>query len=133
MATQAEFLQPQAMPPSAALGFTQVVRVGNWVYVAGQTSVDRGGNIVGEGDATAQTDKIFENLTYAMESVGGTLNNVVKTVVYVVGEENLDAVRVARSGRFGDTPPANTLVVVSRLARPEFILEIEAVAYVEAG
>ncbi len=133
MTEQAEFLQPDTMPPSAALGFTQVVRVGSWVYVAGQTAVDQAGEIVGVNDAAAQTDKIFENLTHAMEAVGGTLNDIVKTVVYVVGDANLDAVRTARAGRFGETPPTNTLVVVSRLARPEFILEIEAVAYVDQG
>jgi enamine deaminase RidA (YjgF/YER057c/UK114 family) len=132
MTIRAKFLQPDTLPPSAALGFTQVVRVGDWVYVAGQTAVDQTGNVVGVNDAAAQTEKIFENMTHAMEAVGGTLNDIVKTVVYVVGEANLDAIRAARAGRFGDTPPANTLVVVSRLARPEFILEIEAVAYVEA-
>ena len=132
MTTQIDHLQPDTMPPSAALGFTQVVRVGEWVYIAGQTAVDETGSIVGVGDAAAQTEQVFENLTRAMASVGGTLKDVVKTVVCVVGEENLDAIRTARAGRFGDTPPANTLLVISRLARPEFLLEIEAVAYVGA-
>ena len=51
--------------------------------------------------------------------------------MYVVGEETLERIREARTGRFGDAPPTSTLLVISRLARPEFMLEIEAVAYVE--
>jgi len=65
-----------------------------------------------------------------MESVGGQLSDIIKTTVYVVGTEHMDAIREARAGKFGDNPPTSTLIVVSSLARPEFMLEIEAVGYV---
>jgi enamine deaminase RidA (YjgF/YER057c/UK114 family) len=110
--------------------YTHVVRVGDWVYIAGQTASDENGNIVGVGDPTAQTEQVYNNLGKCMESVGGKLTDIVKTTVYVVGREHLDAIRAAREGRFGDKPPTSTLLVISGLARPEFLLEIEAVAYV---
>ena len=125
-----ERLQPAGMSPNGNR-YTHVIKVGPWVYVAGQTASDENGNVVGVGDPAAQTEQVFKNLTTALASVGGKLTDVVKTTVYVVGEENLERIREARTGRFGDAPPTNTLVVISRLARPEFMLEIEAVAYVE--
>jgi len=108
-----------------------VVKVGPWIQIAGQTASDSDGNVVGVGDPAAQVEQVFKNLEIAMQSVGGTLADIVKTTVYVVGPENMDTIRAARAGRFGDKPPTSTLVVISGLARPEFMLEIEAIAYVE--
>lgn len=125
-----EHIQPEAGSPNGNR-YTHVVKVGPWVQVAGQTASDRDGNVVGVGDPVAQVEQVFKNLEIAMQSVGGTLRDIVKTTVYVVGAENLDSIRAARAGRFGDKPPTSTLVVISGLARPEFMLEIEAVAYVE--
>ena len=125
-----EHIQPEGSSPNGNR-YTHVVRVGPWIHVAGQTASDSDGNVVGVGDPAAQVDQVFKNLENAMESVGGTLADIVKTTVYVVGAENMDAIRAARAGRFGDRPPTSTLVVISELARPEFMLEIEAVAYVE--
>ena len=87
--------------------------------------------MVGVGDPAAQTEQVFKNLAKAVESIGGKLTDIVKTTVYVVGKENTDAIREARAGRFGDKPPTSTLLIIDGLARPEFMLEIEAVAYVE--
>ena len=128
--TDVERLQPEGMSPNENR-YTHVIKVGPWVFIAGQTASNERGDVVGVGDATAQVEQVFKNLAKAAESVGGTLADIVKTTTYVVGEEHLDAVRAARAGRFGAAPPTSTLVVVSRLARPEFIVEIEAVAYVE--
>jgi enamine deaminase RidA (YjgF/YER057c/UK114 family) len=125
-----EHSQPKGMSPNNNR-YTHVVKVGPWVSIAGQTASDENGDVVGIGDPAAQTKQVFKNLTTAIESVGGTLKDIVKTTVYVVGEEHLDAIREARAGLFGDKPPTSTLLVISRLARPEFLLEIEAVAYVE--
>ena len=125
-----QHLQPEGMSPNDNR-YTHVIKIGPWVMIAGQTSANEKGEVVGIGDPKAQVDQVFKNLTTAVESVGGTIDNIVKTTVYVVGMEHVDAIRAARSGRFGDKPPTSTLVVISRLARPEFLLEIEAVAYVE--
>ena len=128
--TNVEHLQPAGMSDNGNR-YTHVIKVGPWINIAGQTASDDKGNVVGIGDPAAQVEQVFKNLELALASVGGTLADVVKTVVYVVGTEHMDAIRAARAGRFGDKPPTSTLVVISGLARPEFMLEIEAVAYVE--
>ena len=125
-----EHLQPEGMSPNGGR-YTHVVKAGPWVHIAGQTASDENGDVVGVGDPKAQVGQVMKNLRLAVESVGGKFEDIVKTTVYVVGEEHLDAVREARSAYRPEKPPTSTLLVVSRLARPEFILEIEAVAYVE--
>ena len=123
-----EHIQPATLS-NPGTRYTHVVRIGDWAYIAGQTPTDDRGNVVGVGDPAAQVEQVYNNLGKTMESVGGKLTNIVKTTVYVVGSEHLDAIRAAREGRFGDKPPTGTLVIVSGLARPEYLLEIEAVAY----
>ncbi len=125
-----EHLQPEGMSPNGNR-YTHVVKVGPWVFIAGQTASDENGNVVGVGDPRAQVGQVMKNLTTAVESVGGTFADIVKTTVYVVGEEHLEAVREERAKYLTEKPPTSTLLVISRLARPEFLLEIEAVAYVE--
>ncbi len=125
-----EHLQPDGMSPNSNR-YSHVVKIGPWVHIAGQTASDADGNVVGVGDPAAQVEQVFANLTKAVESVGGKLSDIIKTTVYVVGKENTDAIRTARAGRFGDKPPTSTLLIIDGLARPEFMLEIEALAYVE--
>ena len=125
-----EHLQPEGMSPNNNR-YTHVIKVGPWVHIAGQTASDSDGNVVGVGDPAAQVEQVFANLTKAVESVGGKLSDIIKTTVYVVGKENTDAIREARAGRFGDKPPTSTLLIIYGLARPEYLLEIEALAYVE--
>ncbi len=125
-----EHIQPEGSSPNGNR-YTHVVKVGPWIQIAGQTASDAEGNVVGAGDPVAQVEQVYKNLEIAMRSAGGTLANIVKTTVYVVGPENMDAIRAARAGRFGDKPPTSTLVLISGLARPEFMLEIEAIAYLE--
>lgn len=124
-----QHIQPAGSSPNNNR-YTHVVKAGPWVFIAGQTAADENGNVVGKGDPAAQVDQVMKNLETAMTSVGGILTDIIKTTVYVVGAENLDAIRAARAGRFGDKPPTSTLLVVSRLANPDYMLEIEAVAYV---
>ena len=125
-----EHLQPEGMSPIGNR-YTHVVKVGPWVFIAGQTASNEAGEVVGVDDPRAQVRQVMKNLTTAVESVGGKFEDIVKTTVYVVGEQNLEAVREERSKFRPENPPTSTLLVISGLARPEFILEIEAVAYVE--
>ena len=120
-------------PPSLTKpnGYTHVVVApdNRTVYVAGQVALDSTGQLVGAGDFKAQTERVYENLRRALTSVGGSLDDVVKTTTFITDVKNLPALRevrarISRSGR----PPANTLVVVSSLARPELMIEVEAVA-----
>ena len=82
-----EHLQPEGMSPNGGR-YTHVVKVGPWVSIAGQTASDENGDVVGVGDPAAQVDQVMRNLRLAVESVGGTFDDIVKTTVYVVGEEN---------------------------------------------
>lgn len=112
-------------------GYTHVVVApdGRTVYVAGQVAFDSSGQLVGGSDFQAQAERVFQNLRRALASVGGSLDDVVKTTTFVTDEKHVAQLREIRL-KYLDAahPPANTLVVVSSLARPTLLIEIEAVA-----
>ncbi len=123
------FLNPPtlATPP----GYTHVVTVTNarMIYVAGQVALDPVGNLVGPGDFRAQARQVFENIKAALESVGAGFDDVIKLNIYLVDMAHLVLLREIRDAYVNtQQPPASTAVQVSRLAREEFLLEIEAVA-----
>jgi reactive intermediate/imine deaminase len=122
-------------PPtlSKPTGYTHVVEVtgGRTIYVAGQVALDATGTLVGKGDLKAQTRQVFENLKSALASSGATLESVVKITVFMTDVSEIQAFRDIRDTYFTKEPPASTLVQVVRLARPDFLIEIEAVAVAE--
>jgi enamine deaminase RidA (YjgF/YER057c/UK114 family) len=115
-------------------GYSQIVDVSanRIVFIAGQTALDRDGNVIGKGDFAAQATQVFANLTHALRATGCTAANVVKLTVFMTDMNNLGAYREARNRFFASvTPPAApavTLVEVSRLYGPDFLIEIEAIA-----
>lgn len=115
-------------------GYSQIVQVraGRIIFIAGQTALDRDGNIVGAGDFAAQAAQVFDNLTIALEAVGCTPAHLVKLTVFLTDMENLAAYREARNRFFAKVAPpaapAVTLVEVSKLYGPQFLIEIEAIA-----
>jgi enamine deaminase RidA (YjgF/YER057c/UK114 family) len=120
-------------PPSLVKpnGYTHVVVApdARTVYVAGQVAFDSTGQLVGGSDFQAQADQVFQNLRRALSSVGGSLDDVVKTTTFVTDQKNVEKLREIRLKYLDKAhPPANTLVVVSSLARPNLLIEIEAVA-----
>ena len=101
------------------------------IYISGQVSVDEEGRIVGEGDLAAQTTQVMQNLGLALKAAGASYANIVKITTFVVNykPELRPIIGKARSAFFeGMEPPASTLVGVSALAAPEWLIEIEAVA-----
>lgn len=125
-------------PPSLAkpTGYTHVVVApdGRTVYVAGQVALDSTGGLVGAGDFRAQAEQVFRNLDRAMTSVGGSLQDVVKTTTFITDLKYLPGLREVRSQHLDTAyPPASTLLVVSSLARPDLLIEIEAVAVLRRG
>ena len=121
--------------PQPIGAYSQAIRVrpGELMYMAGQVSVDRDGNIVGVGDVGAQVRQIFENLGNILASVGASFSNVVEFTTFIVGHESLDPYREARAAVYPDIYPnedfpPNTLLIISGLAREEFLVEIKAVA-----
>ncbi len=112
--------------------FAQVVQIGKQVYIAGQTSVDEKGNVVGKGDAEAQTRQIFKNLEKCLESVGATFDQVVKLNIYSTDlDAHLATITKVRKEYFPQEPVASTTVEVSRLVHPDWLLEIEAIAVLD--
>ncbi len=115
-------------------GYSQIVEVssGRLIFIAGQTAVDRDGNVVGKYDFAAQADQVFRNLAIALQATGCTAANLVKLTVFLTDMENLGRYREARNRFFASvTPPAApavTLVEVSKLYGPDFKIEIEAIA-----
>jgi enamine deaminase RidA (YjgF/YER057c/UK114 family) len=106
-----------------------VVAEGRVVAIAGQVAMNEAGELVGEGDASAQADRVFQNLSLALAAAGATFADVIKLTFFVTDIGVLPAVREARD-RYVDleTPPASTAVQVSSLFRPGFLMEIEALA-----
>lgn len=97
------------------------------LYVAGQTARDRDGTIVCRGDAEGQARQVLENLKRVVEGAGGRMEDVAKTTVYITDLKYREAVGRVRQEYFKGDPPANTLLVVSGLADPAFLVEIEAI------
>ena len=113
------------------VGYTHVVLAadGRTVYIAGQVAVDSTNAIVGQGDFRAQAERVFANLRIALASVGATFSDVVKTTTFMTDVANAAALREIRTKYLDPArPPANSLIPVPALARPELLLEIEAVA-----
>jgi enamine deaminase RidA (YjgF/YER057c/UK114 family) len=125
---RSRFINPPGL--TKPIGYTHVVVTsdGRTAYIAGQVALDSAGQVVGGGDFKAQAQQVFVNLRRALGSVGASFEDVLKTTTYITNLENLPALREARGRYFNSArPPANTLVPVATLARPELLLEIEAV------
>jgi len=118
--------------------YTQVVVATGrrMVFLAGQVSIDAEGKLVAPGDFAGQVKQVFANLRTALEGAGATPADVTKITVYIVGyrPEMRSLVGEARSAVFGPaTLPASTLVGVQALAEPGFLIEIEAIAVLDAA
>jgi enamine deaminase RidA (YjgF/YER057c/UK114 family) len=126
-----QLLIPGTMPKSAGYSQVAVVTGGTIAFIAGQVALDKAGNLVGKDDFRAQIQQVFENLKAAVEAAGGTFHDVVKLNSYFVDISNLPAFREVRDMFINvKNPPASTAVQVPRLARPEFLVEVEAIAVV---
>lgn len=128
-----QYLNPPTLCPT--FGWTHVVTVtgGKTVYISGQVGINEDGTVVGNGDLGAQTDQAFRNIERALAAVGGTFQHVVKTSLFVVGlkPEHVPVIREIRS-RFvsAEHPPSSSLVGVSTLVGPDWLIEIEAIAVI---
>jgi enamine deaminase RidA (YjgF/YER057c/UK114 family) len=115
-------------------GFSQLVDVSasRLVFMSGQTALDSDGRLVGKNDFAAQAAQVFRNLGVALQAAGCTPSHLVKLTVFLTNMDNLPSYREARNVFFASvTPkaaPAVTLVEVSKLYGPDFMIEIEAIA-----
>jgi enamine deaminase RidA (YjgF/YER057c/UK114 family) len=130
-----EFMSPATMPPPVGYSHVAKVNKGTLIYLAGQVSSDAWGTLVGEGNFEAQAERVYANVKLAVEAAGATMADIVKLNTYIVAEVDpaeIQKMRVVRD-RYVNVkkPPASTLVVVSRLARPGWLIEVEAVAAID--
>jgi enamine deaminase RidA (YjgF/YER057c/UK114 family) len=130
-----EIFSPATLPPPTGYSHVAKVNKGTLVYIAGQVSSDASGKLVGEGDFEAQAERVFANVKLAVEAAGATMADVVKMNTYIVASVDpaeVPKMRAVRGRYFGSgTPPASTLVYVSRLAQPGWLIEVEVVAAID--
>ncbi len=129
----ANFINPETMHHPA--GYTHVVEVtaGRPVYIAGQVALDPTGALVGSGDIRAQARQVFDNLQAGLQAVGASFDQVVKLTYYLLDATQLPVVREVRD-RYVNTkaPPVSTFVFVSRLVRPGWLFETDAMAVIDS-
>jgi enamine deaminase RidA (YjgF/YER057c/UK114 family) len=129
----AEFLNPASLCKTH--GWTHVVTTGSGktIHISGQAAINASGAVIGKGDLKRQTEQTFENLRLALEAAGATWQDVIVTRLYVVGlkPEHVPIIREVRSRYVSaEQPPASTLVGVSALVGADWLIEIEATAFI---
>jgi len=109
------------------VGYSRAVKVDNIIEVAGTTAMD-GDTLVGKGDLYAQTKFIFEKIEKALQQLGGSLNDVVRTRMFVINIDEWELAGKAHGEFFASIKPVATMVEVKRLINEELLIEIEVTA-----
>jgi enamine deaminase RidA (YjgF/YER057c/UK114 family) len=120
-------------PWEAVVGYSRAVRVGNIVYTSGTTASDEQGNVQSVGDAYAQTVYIIQKIERALKEAGATLNDVVRTRMFVTDISQWEAIGRAHGEFFKDIRPCSTMVEVKALVDPKHLVEIEVEAIIGAA
>lgn len=119
----------------APRGFSPAIKAGNTLYISGQVGVDENRNLA-KGDVVAQAEQAYKNIQAVLEAAGCSFDNLVKLNTYLTRVDDVpiyfDKVREVRMRFFtGDDVPAATLVVVSALANPDLLIEVEGIAVLD--
>ena len=105
-----------------------VTKPGTLLFIAGQTASDKDGNVVGTGDIEAQAHQVFKNLSAVLKEAGGSLDNLVMTTTYITDRKYREGYNRVRTQYYKKSSPTSTLVIVSGLAHPDYLIEIAGVA-----
>ena len=117
-------------PDNKPVGFSPATRVGNMVFSSGQVAADTNGNVVGEGDAGAQSEQVFNNVEAALIAAGAVMSDVTKITAFLVNSEDYPAYAAARAKAFNAPGPASSTVFISGLVSPAYLVEVEAIAVI---
>jgi enamine deaminase RidA (YjgF/YER057c/UK114 family) len=115
------------------VGYSRAVRIGDLIEVAGTTAVDENGQVIGKDDPYEQTRFILLKIEKAINAAGGTLEDVMRTRMFVTDITHWEAIGRAHGELFREIKPASTMVEVSALINPEILVEIEATARLAAS
>jgi len=125
-------LIPSGSPYEPRIGFSRAVRIGNFVSVAGTAPIGPHRNTVGVGDPAAQTRRCLEIIRAALEEAGASLDDVIRTRIFLTRIADWERVGEVHGEFFRDIRPASTMVQVERLIDPEWLVEIEADAFIDS-
>lgn len=134
MKSSVQYLDPPNTPPAQGLySHIGVAEPGKLLFIAGQLAVDLEGNMVGKGDFAAQFHQVFENLDAVLKGAGCDFRNVVKFTTFFVHSQDVEIFMRLRADTFpklfgGEKFPPNTILVVDRLVKEDFLFEVEAIA-----
>lgn len=112
-------------------GYSHIAKAGKTLFIAGQVAKDREGRLVGLGDFEIQARQVFINLRNILTEAGGSLQHIVKMTTFLTHSHYRDGFRNVRREFFAEPLPPNTLLVVQSLAKPEYLIEVEAVAVLD--
>jgi reactive intermediate/imine deaminase len=124
-----EVIQPELLEiPKGP--YSQAIKVtgDTLMFISGQTPLNSRGNLIGKGDISAQSRQVMENLKCILEAAGGTLDDIVKTTVYITQPDHFKIISDIRKEYFREPYPASTLIVVSNLYLRDILVEIDAIA-----
>ena len=114
-------------------GYAHAIQIDKTLYISGQVPLDMELKSVGEGDIAAQTEQVYANMKKVLEGAGGGMQNIVMLNIYCTDLDAYDHhTRAVRKKYFGDYYPATTAVEIKRLYRPEYMIEMEGIAVLEA-
>ncbi len=114
------------------VGYSRAVKVGNVVEVTGTVASDEDGNVVGEGNAYLQTKYIYQKIEAVLLRAGAEMKDVVRVRMFVTDISRWQEYGTAHSEFFKEIKPCNTMVEVSALIEPQYLIEIEATAIITA-
>ena len=124
-----QILQPKSLnDPRPRYSQGIATEGGKLLFIAGQTASDREGNVVGKGDIEAQTHQVFKNISAVLEEAGASFDNLVMTTTYITDRKYREGYNRVRQQYYKNSQPTSTLVIVTGLANPDYLIEINAIA-----